>query len=77
MFDIEAKLDDSNSMKIEKGYKVGSLYFSKSLGKVVRVTELSNRMRLALVKHHNESEEVYLSDLAKANNEQVKEYFTR
>lgn len=77
MFDFGAKLDDSNSMKIEKGYKVGSLYFSKSLGKVVRVTELSNRMRLALVKHHNEAEEVYLSDLVKASNEQVKEYFTR
>jgi len=64
-------------MKIEKGYKVGSLYFSRSKNQVVRVTEISNKMRVALVKHHDQADEVYLSDLVKATSEQVKEYFTR
>jgi len=64
-------------MKIEKGHKVGSLYFSKSKSLVVRVTEISNKMRVALVKHHDQSDELYLSDLVKATGEQVKEYFAR
>ena len=83
MFDIRTKLDDSNSMKIEKGLKVGSLYHSRVNNKVVRLVALDKvgAQRIATIKHHNQDHlfesEVFVSDLVKATGEQVKEYFTR
>ena len=71
-------------MKIEKGFKVGGIYHSRTNNKAVRLVALDRikgGLRVATIKHHKQDHlfesEVYLSDLSKATAEQVASYFSR